>query len=109
MVEQIIKSILYYTGAAVWVILAALLLLVVLLMFRQLWDRNIRPSLGNLFFALFGKRRLKLSYYDKWRQIYEKPGLRKFWKKHHNNFGRLAYKRLVYEAYKESRKKGSHK
>lgn len=81
-----------------------MLLGIIFLAFTQFWRRSIIPSVYHLHFAIFAPLPRKYAnYYDCWKFYYEHPGLRKHWKKRHNNFSRLAYKRLVREARREDK------
>lgn len=67
------------------------------------WRRYARPLLLNIKFGFFGSRKIG-SYYDKWRRIYEIPGLHKHWKSR-RLMRRFAYRILVIEARRENHKK----
>ena len=98
------ESLFFWSGVVVWCVIAAGAIIVACLAFFQLWDRTVSPSLGNLRFAIFGKgyRNKGISYYKLWsskpkyiyRHVARGAGRR--------NFGRLAMKRLVREARRES-------
>lgn len=96
----------YYTGIVVWLFIFAILLII---MFTALWDfydRTVRPSLGNLRFAIFGKPLTeKMTYYDLWSHM--SPWHYRYYTRGsgNKNFSRLAIRRLVFEARKESRRK----
>ena len=99
------EELFYYTGIIIWTIIVSVFFAVAWITWLTLWRREVRPSIKNLWFAIAAPKYWpKMSYYDKWRQLYEKPGLRKFWKKRHNHYSRVAYKRLVREAWKERNK-----
>lgn len=98
------ESLFFWTGVVVWCIIAAVAIIVASLALFQLWDRTVSPSLENLRFAIFGKgySNKGITYYKLWsgkprhsyRYMAKGSGRR--------NFGRLALKRLVREARRES-------
>ena len=95
----------YWSGVCLWIVICCVVAVLTIVAASDVWRRVVCPSIMNLWFAIAAPKYWpKMTYYDKWRQLYEKPGLRKFWKKRHNHYSRVAYKRLVREAWKESKK-----
>ena len=97
-----IDSIIYWTGAMVWIFISAILLALFVLAMEQFWNRTLSVSLENIRFGLFGSSKKGFHYYERWDMIYHRPGLHRHWTKKHHNYSRFAYKRLVREARKES-------
>ena len=102
------EQIFYLTGVVVWFFIGTLVAGFLLLAFCHWYDREVLPSLGNLRFAIFGKPwNERATYYNiwagkaKWKYRYYTRG------RGNRHFARLAMKRLVYEARKESRKKAA--
>ena len=95
----------YWTGAIVWLLIAAILLFIVLCGVFQLWCRDISPSIRNISFALFGKgwRYRHLSYYKLWNGIINKPSMRRHLKRRNNHFSRFAWIKLIREARREDK------
>lgn len=103
------EQIFYWTGVVFWFSIGTLFLGFISLALYYWYDRKISPSLRNLRFAIFGKRRNEQATYyklwtvhPKWFYRYCTRGRGKC------HFARLAMKRLVYEARKESQKNKSH-
>ena len=102
-------NVFYWTGVAVWLFGATVLLAVLAEGFFQLLHRNIVPSFHNLRFAVFPSPLWKdMTYYDRWKFISSRSGLRNYYRRRHNNYSRQAYRRLVREARRESLKKANH-
>ena len=104
-----LESFFYWSGVVVWFFISTLFLLFLCLVFLQLWSRIFRPCMENLCFAIFGKgyRNKDISYYKLWSGMARTRNLYRYHAKGQGrkNFGRLALKRLVCEARKESRRK----
>lgn len=96
------STLFYYTGMAVWIIVAFMVSIAMLIALIFVWDRNGRPSLLNIHFALFGKsKKEKKTYYELWCQL-PRWHYRYYTKSEGSrNFARCAMKRLVAEARKE--------
>lgn len=96
----------YYTGIMVWLSLAIIVSLAIWYSLVSLWDRELRPSLYNLWFALSGRLpRGEHSYYAVWRGL-AKWHYRYYTRGNGNrHYARWAMRRLVYEARKESKQK----
>ena len=100
-----LQSFFYWSGVAAWVMAGPVLLVAVLFVLSYWVHDTVRPSLGNLRFALLGKPRSdRRSYYEIWCGMYR-------WHYRHytrgagsRNFARCALRRLLREARRETQK-----
>lgn len=100
----------YYSGIVSWCILTPILLVIFAFMLFYWWNRVFIPSLQNLRFAFFGKsKKENRSYYELWYNMYR-------WGYHYyyhgrgkGCFSRLAMRRLIMEARRESKLSGRMK
>ncbi len=103
---KIYEIIFYWTGFLFWLTIGILAVSKILAALYHFYKRELSAKLGNIRFAVFGKSwNDKKTYYDIWSS---KPKwfYRYFTKgKGRNYCARLAMKRLLYEARKESLQK----
>lgn len=95
------KDLFYYTGIAVWVIVALAVFCVSVYRLSVFERRHIRPTIVNLRFGLIGNRSLKGRYYQIW--LAHHAGRRGV-QKHFHSWGhlrRFAYRKFLREVWKE--------
>lgn len=95
----------YYTGAVVWLFIGVCILSFLTIAARDLWRRDVLPSLFNLRFSLFGKPKgEKRSYYELWCGL--SPWSYRYYIRGNGrgHFSRCAMKRLIREARKETKR-----
>lgn len=94
------------TGMIFWGFIATVTLSIIVIGIGTFWSREIHPSLANLWFAFFGKGLSpyrRFSYYKIW------SGMAKWHYRYYTrgngnkHFARLAMKKLLREARKESK------
>lgn len=98
------SSVFYYTGMLFWLFAGLVVFCLLCVCLLTIWKRSILPSLENLCFALFGKPwHEKSSYYQLW------SGMARWHYRYYTrgngnkHFARMAMKRLIREARKESK------
>lgn len=102
-----LQSFFYWSGVIAWIVISPILTAAVFFVVHYYCTQVIKPSFENLCFALFGKHgkwMKDMTYYEMWNRQY-------YWNYRYylhgggnKNFARCAWRRLVYEAWKESRK-----
>ena len=96
---SIIRTVFFWTGAAVWIVIIGIVIGIACLAVSQWWNRKGSISAGNILFGLFGPVFYRhFDCYKAWDRISHTPALHRDCLRRHNNFRRFAYKRLVWEA-----------
>ncbi len=94
----------FWSGVIAWMIISPIIVAVLCFMVFYYCTRVILPSFNNLRFAFFGKhgKGMKdITYYELW---YHWNYYSHYLNSDSKPFARCAWRRLVYEAWKESRK-----
>ena len=99
------NTLFYYTGVLAWVFIAFITLAYIAAYCVCFWVKDIKPSLFNLKFYMFGNKEWKGRYYKIWVEKYSgRFGIQKHWHSM-KHFKRLAYKRFISEVFKERKEK----
>ena len=102
---SIIHTVIYWTGACVWLMIAAVTAGIACLAVSQWWQRHGAALAGNIIFGLFAPvTHREIDYYAEWDRIAHIPSLHRYCLRRNNNCKRFAYKRLVREARRQHRR-----